>query len=84
MLTDKRLKPCPFCGKVPLIYVCDDEGNIHTDEYMDDPYSGLTFGLCHEESDGQICPIAHYEGEILGTVLYDSIDELVECWNVRN
>ena len=87
MITDERLKPCPFCGKVPTIYVCDCEGNIHNDDYADDPYSGLFYAICHEydnnESNNKICPIATFRGEIIGTQLYETIDELVERWNRR-
>lgn len=87
MITDKRLKPCPFCGKVPMICVCDNEGNIHDDDYVNNPWSGLCYAICHEydenESNDKICPIATFEGEQIGTQLYDTIDELVERWNNR-
>lgn len=87
MLKDDRLKACPFCGKKPLIYVCDNEGNIHNDEYIDNPWSGLSFAICHVADLGVdnslICPIASFEAEMVGTQLYDSIDELVERWNNR-
>lgn len=87
MKTDERLKPCPFCGKIPMIYVCDDEGNIKNDDYENHPWSGLSYAICHEydetENNTQICPIAAFEREIIGTQLYDSIDELVERWNKR-
>lgn len=54
---DKKLT-CPFCGREVRIVVCDDEGNIHPDEYEDDPWSGLGYMLVHEEADGVQCPIA--------------------------
>lgn len=87
MIKDKRLKPCPFCGKVPTIYVCDEEGNIKNDDYVNDTYSGLFYSICHEMDDSKgndnVCPIATFKGEILETQLYESIDELVERWNRR-
>lgn len=86
MITDERLKPCPFCGMIPKIYVCDEEGNIRNDDYESNPWSGLSYAICHDISelkDGSDCPIATHEGEILGTRLYDNIDELVEGWNGR-
>lgn len=47
----------------------------------------MVYAICHEydenESNDNICPIAMYEGEQIGTQLYDSIDELVERWNRR-
>lgn len=85
MKTDSRLKPCPFCGKVPMIYVCDDEGNIKDDNYELDPWSGLCYSICHTIDEGfnTDCPIATHDWEILGTKLYDTIDELVTAWNTR-
>ena len=87
MLIDNRLKPCPFCGKTPSIFICDEECNIYEDEYMEHPYSGLYFGICHvadlEQNNSLICPIATFEDELIGTQIYESIDELVENWNRR-
>jgi len=86
ILEDDRLLPCPFCGKAPQIAICDDEGNYHDIDYIDDPWSGLSFGLVHstnEEDPDKCCPIATFEGEAMGTVSYDTIDELIERWNKR-
>ena len=87
MITDKRLLPCPFCGVVPEIAICDDEGNIHDEEYAKNPYSGLHYEIIHhtEQPGAENCPIAcHNDGfDGLGTQLYDSIDELLCAWNVR-
>lgn len=84
-MKDERLKPCPFCGEAPSIFICDSEGNIHDEDYLTRPYSGLYFALRHEIKEEQpneeICPIATHPYEILGTQLYESIDELVERWN---
>lgn len=84
-MKDERLKPCPFCGEAPSIFICDSEGNIHDEDYLTQPYSGLYFALRHEIKEEQpneeICPIATHPYEILGTQLYESIDELVERWN---
>lgn len=81
-----ELRPCPFCGKTPTILICDGEGNIHDQEYERDPWSGLYYGLRHEQ-DGidpnEACPIATHAGEILGTQLYESVDELARRWNGR-
>lgn len=55
------------------------------EDYLTRPYSGLYFALRHEIKEEQpneeICPIATHPYEILGTQLYESIDELVERWN---
>lgn len=80
-----KLRPCPFCGVVPKIYICDDEGNIHDENYLHDSYSGLSFGIEHtiEQKGAENCPIATYEDEKIGVMLFDSVDELAECWNKR-
>ena len=39
-MKDSRLKPCPFCGGEAEIQIADDEGNIHDEDYINDPYSG--------------------------------------------
>jgi len=78
-----ELQPCPFCGGQIELLACDDEGNIHDEAYMDDPWSGLCFALKHEYKDRKECPIATHKGEILGIVLYDSAEEAIEAWNNR-
>ena len=82
-----ELLPCPFCGKISEILVCDNEGNIHDEPgYEDDAWSGLSFAIRHEIEGGDPnneCPIATYKGEILGTQLYESREELAERWNKR-
>lgn len=27
-----KLRPCPFCGGLAKIVLCDDEGNLHNEE----------------------------------------------------
>ena len=75
-----NLKKCPFCGDYPQILICDEEGNVHDKEYVNDPYSGLMFALTHTNHN---CPISVEEYEILGSVIYESLDELEACWNKR-
>ena len=74
------LKPCPFCGKIPEILICDDEGNIHDKEYLKNSWSGLSFALTHTNHE---CPVSVEYQEILGGMLYDTLDELQEYWNKR-
>ena len=78
-----ELKPCPFCGGEAEVLTCDDEGNIHTQEYIDYPWSGLRYALNHEEKDNKGCPIATHEGEIIGAYLYDTEKEAIAAWNRR-
>lgn len=75
-----KLKPCPFCGEIPKILICDEEGNVHNEEYINHPYSGLSFALTHTNYE---CPVGVEEDEILGCVLYETIDELEKAWNNR-
>ena len=78
-----ELKPCPFCGGEVQLQVCDDEGNFHDDEYEFNAWSGLGFLITHDVERNQKCPIAEYEGEYLGTYIYDSREEAAEAWNRR-
>lgn len=80
----EELNKCPFCKGEAWLVVCDDEGNMHEDSYEDDPWSGLGYQLAHDIShipEGQSCPIATFEYETLGTVIYDSRDAAVKAWN---
>lgn len=82
-----ELRPCPFCGKTPTILICDEEGNIHDKDYEREPWSGLYYALRHEIWDGidpnKACPIATHAAEILGSQLYESVEELASRWNAR-
>lgn len=82
---DKRLRLCPFCGWEARIAVCDDEGNIHPDEYRDDPWSGLKFSIIHDDSNAGVdCPIATCEGDgFIGRYTYDTEEEAIAAWNNR-
>ena len=84
---EEKLK-CPFCGGEVRIVVCDDEGNVRDEEYEDDPWSGLRYGLMHEEADvpeGESCPIATHDGNdtLLGTYIFDTREEARDEWKKR-
>lgn len=79
----EELKPCPFCGGETLVGYSDDEGNRRDDDYANDPWSGLTFVLIHDNEFNPSCPVASHWGEILGTSLYDSKEEAIKAWNQR-
>lgn len=83
--TPIKLKPCPFCGGLVKIILCDRLGNIRPEEYEADPYSGLGFLLDHNIDDNPECPIAHekdYDVH-LGFCIYDTRDEAAMAWNRR-
>ena len=75
--------PCPFCKEKPKIVFSDDEGNWKdqdSEEYLQDPWSGLCFSICHEN---KYCPIEPAEID-MGRVYagcYDTPEEAVEDWN---
>lgn len=77
---------CPFCKGTVRIAVCDDEGNLHDDEYENNPWSGLRYQLVHDTTCVPMhksCPIATFEGESIGTRIYDSRQEAAEAWDTR-
>jgi len=86
MINRQKLKPCPFCGSGIRIFVCDDEGNLHTNDYEKDPWSGLGYKLYHDITDDptEKCPIAQHEGEgEMGIWIYNTREEAIEAWNRR-
>lgn len=84
---EEKLLPCPFCGGKPQIIICDDEGNIkrNPEEYIEDPWSGLSFAMIHPKDESNLCPVATEKDDdvVLGNYLFDSLDELIELWNKR-
>lgn len=83
---EKVLLPCPFCGSEIRIVVCDDEGNIHEDDYENDPWSGLGYRLYHDIADFKDvnCPIAGHEGSgEMGIWIYNTREDAIEAWNRR-
>lgn len=75
--------PCPWCNGTAKIIVCDDEGNRHSDDYENDPWSGLGYFLYHSESENPDCPIAHDDYTQCGRYIYDSREEAIDAWNTR-
>ncbi len=74
---------CPFCGKSVHIQLTDNEGNFHSDDYLDEPYSGVGYVLTHYEEDEVECPIACEDGEFLGMYIYDTKRDAIESWRVK-
>lgn len=83
-----ELKPCPFCGEVPQIGICDEEGNfLYDDGDYEEDSERLYFYIIHQipenEDPNTVCPIASHRGEMIGTQLYESREELITRWNKR-
>lgn len=78
-----KLKPCPFCGGEAETMICDSEGNIRSEDYAEDPWSGLGYMLSHDVDNNPNCPIANFYGESLGSFIYNTEKEAVEDWNRR-
>lgn len=78
-------KPCPFCGGKVAVVICDDEGNLHDDDYLFNPYSGVGYRLRHTHELNPNCPVARYEedGGTVGVYIYDTTEEAIEVWNRR-
>lgn len=85
MEAEEKLLPCPLCGENVFIKIFDEEGNIRDEDYLDDPWSGLTFGISHPYKDissDDDCVLMHWEEEHIGNLYYD-LNGLVEKWNTR-
>ena len=81
-----KLRQCPFCGGLAKIVLCDDEGNLHNEDYALKPYSGVGFMIRHTHEENQQCPIARYEvdgGIVGGVYIYDTEEKAAEAWNKR-
>ena len=81
---EARLEPCPFCGQSVEIGICDDEGNPHDREYLDDPWSGLSFGITHMKDEECLLNCRGDDDEFVGSRLFKSLDDLVRAWNHRH
>lgn len=81
-MSEIKLKPCPFCGGNVNFLVLDDEFNVHPEDYEEDPWSGLQYGLNHDDAKAG-CPIATQDGELLGIYGWDTKEEAAEAWNYR-
>lgn len=81
----EKLKHCPFCGGKVAVVVCDHEGNLHDDEYLFRPYSGVGYRIRHTHELNPRCPIAEYnvDGGIVGACMYDTAENAIEAWNRR-
>lgn len=79
----KKIKPCPFCGGTITFNVTDDEGNIHDEDYINEPWSGLWFEIVHRAEDYPECVIAKPYGESLTGTGYPNKEAAIAKWNKR-
>lgn len=79
-MTDE-LKPCPFCGIRPIIQICDEEGNYRNEDYLNDPWSGISYQIrhCGQDVEDADCPILMEDGPYL----YNKREDAVNAWNKR-
>lgn len=83
----EKLKHCPFCGGPVRLQLCDEEGNPHKDDYLNNPYSGVGYYIVHSVNDvpegkNYNCPIAmHDDDERLGIHIYFTKEAAIETWN---
>lgn len=80
-----ELKPCPFCRRIDAVFigVHDDEGNYHGElgcDYESNPWSGLSYGLHHEDWGTCLLCTDGYEN-VMGGMLFDAAEEAAEAWN---
>ena len=75
--------PCPFCKQKPTIVFSDDECNWKdqdSEEYLNDPWSGLCFMIKHNSDNCPICPPETENGSTF-EICYDSPEDAVKDWN---
>ena len=48
----------------------------------DDPWSGLSYSIVHDDKENKGSPIANFyeDGGVVGTLLYESEEELITSW----
>lgn len=85
---NEQIPKCPFCGGDFHIQLCDEEGNPHSNDYLNDPYSGIFYYIAHTRYDvpkSIECPIAREDySESIGCYLYESKEEAIAALKLNN
>lgn len=70
-----ELKPCPFCGTIPEIQICDRDGMIYPgSDYEENPWNGSGYRLVRS--------IGYpYNYDVVGSDIYNTPEEAEEAWN---
>lgn len=56
-------------------------GNLRSESYLEDPYSGVGYVIIHDISNStDCCPIATNLDEIQGRYIYTSKQEAIDAW----
>jgi hypothetical protein len=70
-----ELKPCPFCGTIPEIQICDRDGMIYPgSDYEENQWNGSGYRLVRTTG-------YPFKYAVIGSDIYDTSESAEEAWN---